>query len=108
MNVHLSEDLEKLVQEKVESGRYRSADEVISKALLALDQRDLALAEHADRKRIPAEVPAGTFVPRTPLGRQLWSLRQQFLAKGGQLLAPDDIEAELLRRRGDAEPLDEP
>jgi putative addiction module CopG family antidote len=108
MDVHLSEDLEKLVQEKVESGRYRSADEVISKALLALDQRDLALAEHADRKRIPADVSAGTFVPRTPLGRQLWSLRQQFLANGGQLLAPDEVEVELRRRRGDAEPLDEP
>lgn len=108
MNVHLSEDLEKLVQEKVESGRYRSADEVISNALLALDQRDQELAEHANRKRIPAEMSAGTFVARTPLGRRLWSLRQQFLANGGQLLAPDEVEVELLRRRGDAEPLDEP
>src|SRR5262249_38535270 len=36
MVVHLSADLERLVQSKVESGHYRSADEVISEALLAL------------------------------------------------------------------------
>jgi putative addiction module CopG family antidote len=108
MNVHLSEDLEKLVQAKVESGRYRSADEVISKALLALDQRDQALGEYAEGERPPAGEPEETFVPRTPLGRRLWALRKGYLAKGGQLLASDEIEAELQRRRGEAEPLDEP
>ncbi len=108
MNVHLSEDLEKLVQAKVESGRYRSADEVISKALLTLDQRDQALDKYAEEKRPPAEGPEETFVPRTPLGRRLWALRKDYLAKGGQLLAPDEVEAELLRRRGEADRLDEP
>lgn len=47
MEVHLSEDLEKLVQEKVESGRYRSPSEVISRALLVLDERDQELDTHA-------------------------------------------------------------
>jgi putative addiction module CopG family antidote len=108
MNVHLSEDLEKLVQAKVESGRYRSADEVISKALLALDQRDQALDEFAEGRRPPVEEPEKAFVARTPLGRRLWALRKDYLAKGGQLLAPDEVEAELLRRRGETEPLDEP
>jgi putative addiction module CopG family antidote len=40
MVVHLSKDLERLVQEKVETGRYRSPDDVISKALHVLDERD--------------------------------------------------------------------
>jgi len=40
MEIHLSEDLEKLVQEKVEGGRYRSPNEVIRRALLVLDERD--------------------------------------------------------------------
>ena len=47
MNVHLSEDLERLVQEKVDSGLYRSADEVIRTALRALDERDQDLDARA-------------------------------------------------------------
>lgn len=39
MVVHLSGDLERLVQEKVDSGHYRTADEVIDQALRALDER---------------------------------------------------------------------
>lgn len=108
MKVHLSEDLEKLVQEKVESGRYRSAEEVLSRAIVALDQRDHACDENAEGGWPLAEEPEGTFVPRTPLGRQLLSLREKFLASGGRLLAPHEVEAELLRRRGEAEPSDEP
>jgi antitoxin ParD1/3/4 len=40
MEVQLSKDLERLVQEKVESGQYSSPDEVISQALRALKERD--------------------------------------------------------------------
>lgn len=47
MEIHLSADLEKLVQEKVESGRYRSPGEVISKALAVLDERDQELDARA-------------------------------------------------------------
>ncbi len=47
MEVLLSADLEKLVQEKVESGRYRSPNEVISEALLVLDERDQELDARA-------------------------------------------------------------
>ena len=49
MEVHLSEDLERLVQKKVESGRYRSPNEVISQALLVLDERDQELDARASR-----------------------------------------------------------
>lgn len=53
MEVHLSEDLEKLVQEKVESGRYRSAGEVVRIALLVLDERDQELARHTTASMAP-------------------------------------------------------
>jgi antitoxin ParD1/3/4 len=40
MNVHLTPELEKLVQGKVESGRYNSASEVVREALRLMEQRD--------------------------------------------------------------------
>jgi Arc/MetJ-type ribon-helix-helix transcriptional regulator len=56
MEVHLSKDLERLVQEKVESGRYRSSNEVISQALLVLDERDHALDARASGPAPPTSV----------------------------------------------------
>jgi putative addiction module CopG family antidote len=47
LSVHISADLEKRIQEKLAAGSYRSADEVISEALLALEQRDQQLAARA-------------------------------------------------------------
>ena len=40
MNVSLTQELEKLVQEKVRSGMYYSASEVIREALRLLQERD--------------------------------------------------------------------
>lgn len=40
MNVSLTEELEKLVQRKVESGRYTSASEVVRAGLRLLEQED--------------------------------------------------------------------
>jgi antitoxin ParD1/3/4 len=40
MNVSLSPELEKLLQAKVESGRYGSAGEVVEKALHLLEQQE--------------------------------------------------------------------
>ncbi len=57
MEVHLSEDLERLLQEKVESGRYRSPSEVISRALLVLDERDQELDTRATATSSPVSVP---------------------------------------------------
>lgn len=66
MEVHLSEDLERLVQEKVESGRYRSPAEVISVALLALDERDQELDARATafKTEIEERLASG---PATPM-----------------------------------------
>ncbi len=46
MNVHLTPELELLVQTKVESGRYNSASEVVSEALLLMEQNDEFRALH--------------------------------------------------------------
>ena len=40
MNVHLTAELEQVVQEKVKSGRYNSASEVVREALRLMMQRD--------------------------------------------------------------------
>lgn len=40
MNVHLTPELESLVQSKVKTGRYGSASEVVREALRLLEQRD--------------------------------------------------------------------
>ena len=40
MNVSLTPELEQLVQEKVRSGRYLSASEVVREALRLLEERD--------------------------------------------------------------------
>lgn len=47
MDMHLSEDLERRIQKKVDSGLYRSADEVVSTALRVLDERDQELDARA-------------------------------------------------------------
>ena len=43
MNVHLTAELEQLVQSKVKSGRYHSASEVVREALRLLEERDQLL-----------------------------------------------------------------
>ena len=40
MNVHLTPELEQLVQAKVQSGRYNSASEVVREALRLMEQKD--------------------------------------------------------------------
>ena len=40
MNVSLTPDLEKYIQEKVDAGRYRSSSEVVREALRLLEEKD--------------------------------------------------------------------
>ena len=66
MDVHLPEELERLVQEKVASGRFRSADDVISTALRALEEQDAALDSRAQafKTEIERRLASG---PATPM-----------------------------------------
>ncbi len=40
------------------------------------------------------------FVPQTPLGNKLWEIRQKIVAAGVPLLSDDELEQEILERRG--------
>ena len=51
MNVSLTSQLEKLVQDRVKSGRYTSASEVIREALRLMDERDRLLEAKLDQLR---------------------------------------------------------
>jgi antitoxin ParD1/3/4 len=51
MNVHLTPELEQLVQNKVKSGRYNSASEVVREALRLLEQRDEVFTLRKDEIR---------------------------------------------------------
>jgi antitoxin ParD1/3/4 len=66
MDLHLSSDLEKLVKQKVESGYYRSADEVIRKALYALEAQDQEMDTQATafKAEIERRLASG---PATPM-----------------------------------------
>ena len=46
MNVSLTAELERLIRDKVASGRYASTSEVVREALRLLEQHDQAAAEH--------------------------------------------------------------
>lgn len=51
--------------------------------------------------RQPDEI---TFVPKTPLGKKLWELRQKAIAAGKiKLLDWEGIEKEMAERRGETE-----
>ena len=54
MNVHLTQELEQLVQARVKSGRYNSASEVVRDALRLLADRDelMELRKQELRKKI--------------------------------------------------------
>ncbi len=51
MNVSLTPDLEELVQQKVKSGRYQSANEVVRAALQLLEQQDMQLQMRLEQLR---------------------------------------------------------
>ena len=51
MNVHLTPELEQIVQSKVESGLYNSASEVIREALRQMEEKDALRALHLQSLR---------------------------------------------------------
>ena len=79
MNVSLTPELEKFVQEKVESGRYTSASEVVREALRLMEKRDQRLQEReaalkafqAELDRRMAEADRGETIPAEEVFAQL-------------------------------------
>lgn len=79
MNVSLTDELEKFVSAKVESGRYNSASEVVREALRLLEEHDQARARQL----------AGF---NQELGRRLESLDR------GEHVSPEEARARLKRK----------
>ena len=66
MNVSLTPELERLVQLKVQSGRYSSASEVVREALRLMEERDHREARRKEEMR--AQIAAGLASLRAGLG----------------------------------------
>lgn len=86
MVVHLSSDLEKLVQDKVASGHYHSAAEVISEALHALDERDHDLDARATafQEEIGRRLASGPATPMDFSGVKMRIREELEARKGGR------------------------
>jgi len=84
MNVSLTPELEKMVQRKVQTGRYNSASEVVREALRLMEERDQVKAEV--RKKIAAGVEsaqAGSLTGGEEFFAQLEAEQdEQILAEG--------------------------
>ena len=65
MNLSLTPELERIVREQVESGRYRSSGEVVREALLLLEERERARAQREEelRREIQKGIDSGPPIP---------------------------------------------
>jgi len=65
MSISLNPDQERLIEAKLRSGKYRSAEEVIELALRLLDEYDRTDAEWVEevREKIDAAMTASTHTP---------------------------------------------
>ena len=79
MEILINEQNQERIKRKVESGKYGSPDEVLDKALKALDEREQALAEEF------AEIEARLAIADEQI-------------KNGQLIPADEVFAELRKR----------
>jgi antitoxin ParD1/3/4 len=86
MNVSLTPDLERLIDLKVQTGRYGSASDVVHAALRLMDERDRVQALHQDRIR--EKIAAGVA-----------SLRAGKGIDGDAFMAAMDAELAELERR---------
>jgi antitoxin ParD1/3/4 len=67
MNVKLSPELEELIRQKVESGLYSDASEVVLEAVRQLDERDRRLAWlRSEVAKGLEDIELGDTVPYTP------------------------------------------
>lgn len=87
LNVSLTPQLEALIREKVESGKYHSASEVVREGLRLLEERDLIRAAKLEalRKEIQAGLDSG---PSAPLDFE------DIKRRGRELLAQQQGKAE--------------
>ncbi|MGK7921749.1 MAG: hypothetical protein AB4080_17275 [Trichodesmium sp.] len=65
-------------------------------------QEVLDLVEQFYRQNLDID-REGIYQPKTEMGKKLWQIRSQALAKQPKLLTWDEIEAEISDRRGERE-----
>ena len=87
MNIHLTPELEQVVQGKVQSGRFNSASEVVGEALRLMEERDQVMALR--REEIHQKIGAG-----------LASLELGKGVDGESVFARIDVELDRLERDG--------
>lgn len=66
MSVQVASDVEAMIREKVNAGRYDDADEVLREALRALEERDQLRDLRASLIRAKEQVERGEFVEWSP------------------------------------------
>lgn len=71
-------------------------------SLLTRYYEPLVITPVPAEKRVIIEGRAAGFVPKTERGRRLWALRLAIIASGQMMLTPEQVEAEVLERRGEA------
>lgn len=114
MNVSLTPDLERFVREKVDSGLYNSASEVVREALRLLIARDregalyrvaeeTVVAYGASRQRPSARAAAARFRQALELLQLSYSLMEQNLRREHPEASEAEIEARLEAWKTDAD-----
>lgn len=79
MNVTLSPQLEALIREKIETGPYENANEVIREALLLLDERDRQKRLKASLADADQQIERGEYDEWSP---ELW---ERIMAEGDEM-----------------------
>lgn len=105
MNVSLTPDLERFVREKVESGLYNSASEVVRQALRLLAARDqeravwlASLARAADTPRREGAPPDSDAAARLGQALELLRLTYALVEQNLRRERPEASEAEIEQR----------
>jgi antitoxin ParD1/3/4 len=80
MDIHLRPELEEIIKQDVERGRYQSVDEFVEHALALLHEQEAWLAEH--RSEISAKIEQGYAA-----------------AQRGDLIDSDDVRSKLQQRK---------
>jgi antitoxin ParD1/3/4 len=87
MNVNLTPELENLVHNKVKTGRYNSASEVVREALRLMEERDQMKSLH--KEEIRSKIAAG-----------LESAKAGRLVDGEEVFARLEAELDEMEQRG--------
>ncbi|MGH2559709.1 MAG: ribbon-helix-helix domain-containing protein [Thermomicrobiales bacterium] len=96
MSVQIDPDVEALIREKIDTGRYDDEHQVLREALQALDERDRLRDPRASLVRAKEEVDRGEYVEWSPDFMEQLSQEADELAARGYQPNPDVCQLERL------------